>query len=341
MILKLIFYFILYTLLSIIMTSTQFNNGLIKDTEILMYSGELKKIQDIKKNDIIMSSYSTPLKIINIVTSIEQMYNVSHYTNDENYIVNKDFILSLRYIFTKRISYKNNSYHIVWFNSKTLTESTIIFKHNYNNKDIIKQKAYKFFNNIIEDNIINISVEKFLTLPLHIIDRLRGLKKNVQFYKKNISHDPYLFGFMDSINIYGMVDNYKINSIYKYNTIFIRHMYIAGVLDSIGHTNNDDKYYINIYELNSYLKDFIFILKSIGLNCIIKDNILTIYGKEIFNLPTKILNITGKLNKYTNKISITEFGNSICYKLQFSKNSEFFLGNCIVIKSDKSNHPTV
>lgn len=322
------------------MTSTQFNNGFIKDTEILMYSGELKKIQDIKKNDIIMSSNSTPLKIMNVTTNNETMYNVSHYTNDENYIVNKDFILTLKYIFTKRITFKNNGYYIVWFNNTTLTESTIIFKIN-NNKDIIKQKAYKFFNNIIEDNNINISVEKFLTLPLHIIDRLRGIKKNVKFYKQKIIHDPYILGYMDSINIYGMVDNYTIDNNYKLSQFYIRRMYIAGVLDSIGHTNNDDKYYINICEYNSYLKDFIFMLKSIGLNCIFKDNLLTIYGKEIFNLPTKTLKITGKLNKYTNKISITEYGNDVCYKLQLSNNLEFLLGNCIVVKSDKYIQPTV
>lgn len=307
------------------------NNSYIKDTEILMYNGEIKKIQDIKINDYVMGINNKPLEVKNIDKNINKLYKISHNMHDETYIINKDYKLLLKYIFPKCIYRKKNIYFISRFDKKSLKEINITFKFNNQNKDTIKEKAYNFYNNIIDNTVIEISIVEYLNLSVDLQNKLQGLKQIVLFNDTDCIFDPYVIGFSESINIYGMVSGFIISTLYKNNSLDIRRSYIAGVIDSIGYLYTDDKYYIDVSEYNTYVKDLIFIIKSINLNCIYKNNVLKIYGKEIFNLPIKKLKMVNKLERYNNKISINEYGNDICYNLQFTHNSQFLLGNCIVV----------
>lgn len=66
-----------------------------KDTEILMYSGRIKKVQNIKANELIMGDDSTPRRVLTVCTGREQMYQIQSGIHD-SYIVNESHILSLK-----------------------------------------------------------------------------------------------------------------------------------------------------------------------------------------------------------------------------------------------------
>ena len=120
----------------------------MKNTEVLMFNGELKKIQDIQIGDLVMSEDNGPLKVTNIKTDINELYNVAHYYNDENYIVNKDFELSLTYIYKKSIIDHTTYYSIKWLDNDTLSEKFVKFSYNKKNKKKIYNSVNAYFENI-------------------------------------------------------------------------------------------------------------------------------------------------------------------------------------------------
>mgnify|MGYP000344812135 FL=1 len=75
-----------------------------KDTEILMYDGTIKKVQDITVKDILMGDDSTPRKILKLVRGKDNMYEINN-KKGESYIVNGDHILCLKYITKNTIKY--------------------------------------------------------------------------------------------------------------------------------------------------------------------------------------------------------------------------------------------
>jgi len=80
------------------------------DTEILMYDGTIKKVQDVIEGDLLMGDDSTPRKVLSLARGKEQMYKVETLKGN-GYIVNESHILSL----------KSSSNH-----SKSLKKGTVV-----------------------------------------------------------------------------------------------------------------------------------------------------------------------------------------------------------------------
>lgn len=70
------------------------------DTEILMYDGTIKKVQDIKVGDQLMGDDSTPRNVLELCRGRENMYKVIQ--GNDIYTVNESHILSLYNISTKQ-----------------------------------------------------------------------------------------------------------------------------------------------------------------------------------------------------------------------------------------------
>ena len=68
---------------------------LAKDTKVLMYSGEYKKVQDIVVGDKLMGDDSTPRNVLSLARGKETMYEVRQQYGD-TYCVNESHILSLK-----------------------------------------------------------------------------------------------------------------------------------------------------------------------------------------------------------------------------------------------------
>lgn len=66
-----------------------------RDTEILMYDGTIKKVQDIVVGDILMGDDSTQRNVLSLARGREQMYRISSKKGD-SYTCNESHILSLK-----------------------------------------------------------------------------------------------------------------------------------------------------------------------------------------------------------------------------------------------------
>lgn len=72
-----------------------------KDTPVLMFDGTIKKVQDIKKGDLLIGPDSEPRNVLSISTGREMMYRVTPVKGDP-FICNESHILSLKITGTAR-----------------------------------------------------------------------------------------------------------------------------------------------------------------------------------------------------------------------------------------------
>lgn len=68
---------------------------LAKDTPVLMYNGQIKKVQDIKENEYLMGDDSLPRKVLSTTFGQEMMYKITE-EDGFSYTVNESHILSLK-----------------------------------------------------------------------------------------------------------------------------------------------------------------------------------------------------------------------------------------------------
>ncbi len=297
------------------------------DTEILMFDGSIKKVQDIKDTDIIMGDDSTPRNIIKLIKGFDQMYKVHHVENDESYIVNKDHILTLVYDKDKEFIKTDKYYIIKYFNNENYSIQEIKYPYNQFNNIQVYNKAKAYFGSIVENKIVDISVSDYLNLKLYIKEHLFGIKTYVEFPTQITYYDPYWAGTMYGINTLSFSD-YNID-IYIINNYQIRLEFLSGVIDTYGGTHYNN-FIIPFYEHNSGIDKIIFIIKSLNLkykmvnNCIyIHDNINSKkYGDIITN---------SDFNKYTiYKINIEIYKPSMFYGFKLDNNHRYLTADMII-----------
>lgn len=161
------------------------------DTEILMYNGSVKKVQNIHINELLMGDDSTPRKVLKLITGNDTMYQITNVKN-ESYEVNGDHILCLTYTNNKSLRYDQRvgriaKYRVGWFCNITIKEKSKGFD--------TKNEAEYFFNSIIENKIVEISVKEFLTLSKTMQKDLKEYKVKIEYPLRDVPIDPYMIGF--------------------------------------------------------------------------------------------------------------------------------------------------
>jgi hypothetical protein len=67
-----------------------------KDTDILMFNGSIKKVQDIKIGDIIMGYDSKPRNVLSVTNGIDILYKIKYKKGKGSHIVNSSHVLTLK-----------------------------------------------------------------------------------------------------------------------------------------------------------------------------------------------------------------------------------------------------
>lgn len=101
-----------------------------KDTDILLWNGEIKKVQDIKKTDVLIGEDGTPRNIVNIVNGNSKLYKISSIRGDE-YTVNEDHTLTLTMPDHNVIYWNNGVWSILWWENGKINRKSMRV---YNNK---------------------------------------------------------------------------------------------------------------------------------------------------------------------------------------------------------------
>ena len=166
------------------------------DTEIMMYDGTIKLVQNIKENELLMGDDSTPRKVLNLRRGNEMMYKISNVKN-ESYIVNENHILCLKFSHKKRIRDRigRSSYQVIWFDNKTITQISKSFLYKNKNKEEVFKEVNIFFNTIKENLIIEIPVINYLDLSKYYKENLKGYKVLIDFPEIKLHLDPYMIGY--------------------------------------------------------------------------------------------------------------------------------------------------
>jgi hypothetical protein len=163
------------------------------NTPIMMFNGEIKKIQDIKIGEYVMGDDSTPRTVLSLGRGQDTMYKITN-VKGESYTVNSEHILSLKYSSTKNIidRKERHSYQIRYF--KNLKRNSIILSYKNQNKKAIYKKAQEILENLKEELIFDIPLQQYLLLQPSMIRQLKGYKVEINFPTKPLDLDPYMLG---------------------------------------------------------------------------------------------------------------------------------------------------
>ena len=129
-------------------------------TPIMLSNGKIKKVENIKIGDKIMGDDSTPRNIMALGRGREKMYEIKPVKGD-SYTVNESHILSLK-----------------------MTKASRKGRH-----QLINGKRYW------KDDIVDICIKDYLSLPKSQKACLKGYKVGVEFPKKKVDLDPYVLGY--------------------------------------------------------------------------------------------------------------------------------------------------
>lgn len=73
-----------------------FGKCLARDTQVLMFDGTTRAVQDIAVGDLLMGDDAQPRRVLSLARGRETMYSVTPYDSEEPYVVNQSHILSLK-----------------------------------------------------------------------------------------------------------------------------------------------------------------------------------------------------------------------------------------------------
>lgn len=159
------------------------------DTQILMYDGTIKKVQDIIVEDVIMGDDSTPRNILSLARGQEEMFRVNGIKGDA-YTVNKSHILSLHNtIFLKE---SDITFYVVWFDIYEKAMKNKSYPKSRFTKEAVEEVVSQIKK---EHTIVDISVETYQSLTKDGRKMLKGYKVPISFPNVEVSLDPYMFGY--------------------------------------------------------------------------------------------------------------------------------------------------
>lgn len=257
-----------------------------RDTPILMYDGTIRKVQDVKVNDLLMGPDSQPRKVLNVCSGVDQLYEVAS-KKGSSYIVNSKHVLSLRrtreYVNPKYPCQKRGG-EIVNINVKEYIEKSKTFKHIHkgwrtgvdfpNNEDFLIEPYWLGLwlgdgtsriptVTTIDPEIINYCREFVQKHNLRIREETKkGTKAiNVHFLNKikNNWTPTLMVDFLRSRNL---IRNKHIPLEYKTTSIKNRLELLAGLIDSDGHYTGKGYDFVSVSE--KLLDDLIFLCRSLG-----------------------------------------------------------------------------
>jgi len=164
------------------------------NTEILMWDGTVKLAVDIKVDDVLIDDLGNPTRVRTTCEGYKNMYDIiPDKSNFMEHRVTDNHILTLKIRGHKVVRPSNrtdrNYTHIVEF----LNRDSLVFQEKY---FTCLEDANQFVSSITDDDdTIDITIEKYLTLSKRTKDRLVLFKtEGINWTKKEVEMDPYLLG---------------------------------------------------------------------------------------------------------------------------------------------------
>ena len=289
------------------------------------YDGAQIIAKDLKIGNQIIGDDGLERNVLKVDEHYGEMYEIKQQFG-ETYKVNNEHILVLLMQQHKKIIKNNSNFKFVYWNHIKKDVSIIECE----NSTALIEKIYNVYNNIDDNNIIEISVKDFIKLDDISKSYLCGFKSlGIDWKYKEVSTDPYIVG-TSAIN-----NNELINKRYLINARYIRFRLLKGILYACKIKNYDN---IIINSLERTL-DIIFLIKSLGIDCS--------YQKSDETYIIKHQNLLDNYDIYKSNIisngciSINKIDNGDYISILIDKNQRFIINdftvthNCANIFSTK------
>lgn len=214
------------------------------NTEILMFDGTVKLVQDIQIGELLMGDDSNPRTVCSLARGQAIIYEIQC-ENRERFTVNEHHILCLRYGKNKNIYYskERQKYRVRWFDHLTMkTQSFKTF-----------EEATTFLEDIEENKDVEMTVRDFLSLSKTLQKHLKCHFTGVDFEERNVQLDPYMLGLWlgDGTSSCAHITNqdapvlkYFAHNLSKYNCYLDyreKYTYAIDTLDVIKSVRNKNK----------------------------------------------------------------------------------------------------
>ena len=285
--------------------STFYNNSCLDpQTPVLMWNGYIKKACEIKIGDELIGDDGNKRIVQYVCNGEDQMYEITQQKGN-NYTVNSNHILSLKYSSHKKIfwlkpnkNYLLGAYLIKWYdNNLKKVKNKIVSVLKNRNKDQSLNIIKTFRDTINISDTFDIKVTDYLKLSKSVTRCFMGFKLNnsVNWEKKDVLLDPYILGmWLGDENSSCKRFNYHISDPefnigkykfipddYLYNDTETRLKLLAGIIDTDGHVRENG----TIIEISQsikrekLIKQIFYLAKTLGFNSIINQKNVKKNGK--------------------------------------------------------------
>jgi len=291
-----------------------------KGTKVLMYSGELKRVENIEVGELLMGDDSTPRKVLSLARGREEMYWVRQ-NKGIDYRVNKSHILSL-----KRSGNEGKHKHgdILNIEVSDYIEKSDKFKTNYKGYKVgvvfreqeLEIEPYFLGVWLGDGTSSNVSIatqdskvveylEEYAdSLSLQLSSRFQEEKSPIYSITKGytaVAFDKDI-SLEKKLRDENLLNNKHIPQKYLINSRKNRLELLAGLIDSDGYY--DDKFHVMeiTHKSKELSKQIKFLADSLGFRCSFKSKIARIksigYECEVYHLC-----IVGNLDEIPTKIA--------------------------------------
>ncbi len=337
-----------------------------KGTNVLMFDGSLKKVEDIEEGELLMGDDSCPRSVLSIARGREKMYWI-HQNKAISYRVNESHILSLK---RSRNSAKHVKGAVLNITVKDYLEKSDKFKSNYKGYKVGVKFAEKklplepYYLGLWLGDGHNYS-QRITNVDIEIIEYLEG-------YATKLESELVVYEQDKRVNNYGIVNRNKficeefdiciqkelrqlkllqnkhIPQDYLINSTENRLQLLAGIIDSDGYYTNEFNCFEIVQKNEELSKQIKFLCDSLGLRTSIKKKKTSIkstgfegeaFRVRIFGnldiIPTKVKR--KKAKKSTSKIDWKVTGIKVeydkvddYYGFEIDGNRLFLLEDCTV-----------
>lgn len=286
-------------------------------TEILMFDGTIKEVQNIKVGDVLMGWDSKPRNVISTTRGKEELIKIIP-TKGKPWICNKSHILSVietgKWKTFEELPHSSyiEDHNVMVFHNKTTRNHKKLFRVplSFQEQEIHIDPywlGYWLGDGISSRPSLCVGYDDVKSIEKYMWDYAQSLNLNLNFGDSRGSTEIIRFvaneknGLNKTYNVltenlkyYNVLNNKHIPKQYLKNSREIRLKLFAGLVDSDGGGSQKDKIYDFCLIKKELSKDLAWLCRSLGYN--VNETIKIINGKEYYR--TMISGDFSDLNKY-------------------------------------------
>jgi len=261
-----------------------------KDTDVILYDGSVKKVQDVIVGDKLLSPDSKAATVTSVCSGREMLYKIKQ-GNGNDYVVNESHILSLKYTSTNNnkrgkstnrygkqksdiLNISVKDYVALSKSHKSALKGWMPSFVNFNPAN--KLVAYPYFIGLwlgdgSRDNVVITNPDKEIISYLHeVAEKHDCVIKNYAEKVKDRCPMWSISGakgdnfFRKLLQQYNLFNNKHIPHEYKTACLQQRLLLLAGILDTDGHLNKNSSTYTISQKSETLANDILFLARSCG-----------------------------------------------------------------------------